>query len=349
MASVRLERLEKSFADGRRVVQGIDLTIDDGEFVTFVGPSGCGKTTLMNLIAGLERPTSGHVRIDERIVDDWSPKERNVAMVFQSYALYPHMTVAENIGFPLSVAGLPKSKIAEKVTALAERLGLAHELSKKPKSLSGGQRQRVALGRALVRDPRLCLFDEPLSNLDAALRAQMRGELKKLHEDLGATFIYVTHDQAEAMTLSSRVVVLAEGVVQHVAKPIDVYRRPANLFVAKFVGAPRINVAAPAVFGLEDEVRARVGDRDVWMGVRPEHVTIGEGEAPPSAPRGAVYTVEPMGNETWVTTTIGEDRLVARARPEFTARSGTPVWLAVDRSEALVFDRATEQRLDVRW
>ncbi|AKU98607.1 Various polyols ABC transporter, ATP-binding component [Labilithrix luteola] len=337
-----LEGLEKTFGRGTRVVKGIDLHIEDGELVTLVGPSGCGKSTLLNLIAGLERPTGGHVRIDGRIVDALSPKERGVAMVFQSYALYPHLTVRKNIAFPLEIEGLTRAEIERRVAETAERLGIAALLDRKPKELSGGQRQRVALGRAIVRRPTLCLFDEPLSNLDAALRAQMRVEIKKLHESLKATFVYVTHDQAEAMTLSDRVVVLHEGVVAQEAPPREIYARPANLFVAKFLGAPRLNVAEPSVFGLASRARGR----DVLVGLRPEDVTIGEGSPPETAPNGRVYVTEPMGGETWVTVDVGGEHVIARAPADYEASSGTPVWLSFDPSRALLFDRTTEQRLE---
>jgi multiple sugar transport system ATP-binding protein len=329
MASVTFERVAKSYPGGVEVLRGIDLEVADGELVTLVGPSGCGKSTLLNLVAGFERPTSGHVRIDGEIVDDRAPRDRGVAMVFQSYALYPHMDVRRNIAFPLEVARLDAKTIASRVAETAELLGLGALLARRPAELSGGQRQRVALARALVRKPRLCLLDEPLSNLDAALRAQMRAELKKLHEALRATFLYVTHDQAEAMTLSDRIVLLDQGRIQQAAPPREVYERPANVRVAAFIGSPRINLVAPATLGLVGDLRA---------GLRPEHITVSVGPAPDGALAGRVYVVEPMGAETWVTVELGGERIVGRAPADFSARSGDLAWLTFDRGRVLFFD-----------
>jgi len=323
------------------VVAGIDLTIAHGEFVTFVGPSGSGKSTLMNIIAGLEEPTEGFVWIDDTNVTSESPKDRGVALVFQSYALYPHMSVRKNLAFPLEVARLGAREIRARVIETADRLGIGALLERKPKELSGGQRQRVALGRALVRRPRLCLLDEPLSNLDAALRTKMRGELKKLHEDLDATFIYVTHDQAEAMTLSDRVVVLNAGVIEQIAPPREIYSHPKNLFVAKFLGSPQINVAAPETLGL---MNGAFGP--VLAAIRPENICILQSPTNPRAPEGRVYVIEPMGGETWVTVDVGAARIVARAPADFTARSGSRVWLDIDESHVLWFDAKTSNRLD---
>jgi multiple sugar transport system ATP-binding protein len=290
------------------------------------------------------------VKIDGQIVDGLSPKDRQVAMVFQSYALYPHMTVERNIAFPLEVAGVSRDEIGSRVRETAKRLGVESLLARRPKELSGGQRQRVALGRALVRRPKLCLFDEPLSNLDAALRAQMRGELKKLHEDLDATFVYVTHDQTEAMTLSTRMFVLHGGVIQQEGAPREVYAKPSNLFVAGFVGSPRINVVPPDAVGLTRRVEEALGThraRNVVVGIRPEDLSIGEGEAPKGAPTGTVYVTEPMGGETWVTVDLGGTRVTARAPGDYAGRGGSSVWLAFVPGRALLFDRATERRLDV--
>jgi len=339
VATVTFEKVRKSYPGGAEVVKGIDLEIESGELVTIVGPSGCGKSTTLSLIAGFERPTSGNVRIDGAIVNDLSPRERGVAMVFQSYALYPHMTVRENIGFPLDVAGEKKAEIERRVRETAERLGIGHLLDRRPKELSGGQRQRVALGRALVRRPALCLFDEPLGNLDARLRGQMRAELKRLHEELGATFVYVTHDQTEAMTLSDRVVVLDRGVVQQIAPPREVYDRPANLFVAGFIGAPPINLLPPATLGLERG--------DYIAGVRPEDVTVGEGPAPEGAIAGSVYVAEPTGAETWVTLDVRGERVTGRAPASFEARSAEPAWMTFERERVLRFDERTKVRMEV--
>jgi multiple sugar transport system ATP-binding protein len=259
-------------------------------------------------------------------------------MVFQSYALYPHMTVAKNIGFPLENAREPRATIEARVRETAERLEIGHLLDRKPRELSGGQRQRVALSRALVRRPKAFLFDEPLSNLDAALRTQMRAELKKLHEELHATFVYVTHDQAEAMTLSDRVVVLRAGAIEQVDEARRIYEDPATIFVAEFFGSPRINIVRPGVF-------AQAPSRDgLLLGIRPEDVEIGLGEAPPLAVRGEVYLVEPMGAETFVTVSIGTARITARAAAGFEARSGATVWVRPEMVRAVWFDETTSLR-----
>jgi multiple sugar transport system ATP-binding protein len=330
MAEVIFEKVEKAYRRSAPVLRGIDLQIASGELVTLVGPSGCGKSTLLNLIAGFEKPSSGTIIIDGEVVNDKSPKDRGCAMVFQSYALYPHLTVKKNIGFPLDVAGLDRPSIDARVAETAERLGLTALLDRKPGELSGGQRQRVALGRALVRRPRLCLFDEPLSNLDAALREQMRAEIKKLHEELGATFVYVTHDQTEAMTLSDRIVVLEGGQIQQVAPPRAIYGEPANAFVAGFIGSPRINLVSPALL--------RVEAKGATAGIRPHDVTIGAGDKPDGALTGTVYLIEPTGSETWVTLQIGQARLVGRAADDFRARTGQAAWASWEPERVMLFD-----------
>jgi multiple sugar transport system ATP-binding protein len=333
VATVELRGVRKTYGPrAPEVVRGVDLTIRDGELVTLIGPSGCGKSTLLAIIAGLERPTAGSVAFDGVDVTARSPRERDVALVFQSYALYPHMTVRKNLAFPLEIARLGRAEIAARVDETARLLGIEALLDRKPGALSGGQRQRVALGRALVRRPRVCLFDEPLSNLDAALRAQMRAELKALHARLRATFIYVTHDQAEAMTLSDRVVVLEAGAVQQIGPPREVYAHPANVFVASFLGSPRINLVAPELLGLPP-------DPDTIVGVRPEHLTVGVGAAPRGALGAHVYVVEPLGAETWVTVERDGARLTGRAPTDFAAPPGTACWLAVDREALLAFPR----------
>jgi multiple sugar transport system ATP-binding protein len=339
MASVTLHGVRKRYPGGAEVVRGIDLAIADGELVTLVGPSGCGKSTLLNLIAGLEAPSAGTIAFDGEDVTARPPRQRDVAMVFQSYALYPHMTVRRNLAFPLEVAGLDARSIATRVDEVAQRLEIAPLLARKPKELSGGQRQRVALGRALVRKPRVYLFDEPLSNLDAGLRAQMRAELKTLHEALRATFIYVTHDQAEAMTLSDRVVVLNEGVIQQAAPPREVYARPANTFVAGFIGAPRINLVPAAALGLPDAP-------GTLAGLRPEAITVGTGPAPARAIAARVWVTEPMGAETWVTLDVGGTRVTGRAAGDFDAASGSPAWLAFDPAALHRFDADSGARRD---
>ncbi|MCP3143053.1 ABC transporter ATP-binding protein [Pyxidicoccus xibeiensis] len=333
MATVSLEDVRKVYRGGVAAVKGVTLDIADGEFVSLVGPSGCGKSTTLNLIAGLEELSGGTLRIDGAVVNGMSPRERDIAMVFQSYALYPHMDVAKNLAFPLEVAGLGRADIDARVREVASVLGLEALLARRPKELSGGQRQRVALGRALVRRPKVFLFDEPLSNLDAALRTQMRGEIKKLHERLKATFIYVTHDQAEAMTLSDRVVVMSQGEVQQVAPPRELYDAPANLFVAGFFGSPRINLVKPGTLGLPDEA--------VVLGLRPEHLEVGQGAAPAGALEGRVYLVELMGAESWVTVEVAGERMVARAAGDFRAPTGSPVWLRYDAARLRRFDAKT--------
>ena len=284
MADLELQRVSKSFG-AVEVIQGIDLAIEKGEFVVFVGPSGCGKSTLLRMIAGLEDVSSGTIRIGGRDVTQAEPSERGIAMVFQSYALYPHMTVAENIGFGLSLARRPKAEIAAEVGKAARILQLEPLLDRKPKALSGGQRQRVAIGRAIVRNPRVFLFDEPLSNLDAALRSQMRLELTDLHQKIGATMIYVTHDQVEAMTMADRIVVLNKGHVEQVGTPMQLYRSPATPFVAGFIGSPKMNL-------FEGELAARHGC-DLY-GVRPEHIDLGRTEGTWT---GRVHHMERLGSD----------------------------------------------------
>jgi multiple sugar transport system ATP-binding protein len=282
MAKLVLSEIRKSFG-AVPVLKGIDLSVEDGEFCVFVGPSGCGKSTLLRLIAGLETVTSGQISIGGRDVTEAEPVERGVAMVFQSYALYPHLTVRENIGFSLSLAHRPKQEIAQKVNAVAETLRLTALLDRKPKALSGGQRQRVAIGRAIIRNPQVFLFDEPLSNLDAALRAQMRLELSELHGKLGTTMVYVTHDQVEAMTLADKIVVLNGGVIEQIGAPMDLYNHPATPFVASFIGSPQMNLYS-------GEIAAKLG-AEVY-GVRPEHVTLA---ADSGAWRASVAHIERLG------------------------------------------------------
>jgi ABC-type sugar transport system ATPase subunit len=284
MADLELQSVRKSFG-AVEVIQGIDLAIERGEFVVFVGPSGCGKSTLLRMIAGLEEATSGTIRIGGRDVTHAEPSDRGIAMVFQSYALYPHMTVAENIGFGLSLARRPKAEIANEVGKAARILQLEPLLDRKPKALSGGQRQRVAIGRAIVRHPRVFLFDEPLSNLDAALRSQMRLELTDLHKKIGATMIYVTHDQVEAMTMADRIVVLNKGAVEQVGTPMELYRHPATPFVAAFIGSPRMNL-------FQGEIALRNGCE--LYGVRPEHIDLGRTDG---AWKGRVHHMERLGSD----------------------------------------------------
>jgi multiple sugar transport system ATP-binding protein len=287
MTSVVLESVRKSFGN-LEVMKGVDLTVEPGEFCVFVGPSGCGKSTLLRIISGLETQTSGKVFIDSKDVTYAEPSERGIAMVFQSYALYPHLTVAENIGFRLSLARRPKAEIAERVKQTADILQLSHLLDRKPKALSGGQRQRVAIGRAIIRNPKVFLFDEPLSNLDASLRSQMRIELTELHAKLGATMIYVTHDQVEAMTMADKIVVLNGGQIEQVGTPMALYNNPASPFVAGFIGSPKMNL-------FEGEIAAREGCRT--YGIRPEHITLSPTEG---KWQGKVRHIERLGADTVV-------------------------------------------------
>ncbi|MGM4913626.1 ABC transporter ATP-binding protein [Rhizobium sp. 768_B6_N1_8] len=287
MTSVVLESVRKSFGN-LEVMKGVDLTVEPGEFCVFVGPSGCGKSTLLRIISGLETQTSGKVFIDSKDVTYAEPSERGIAMVFQSYALYPHLTVAENIGFGLSLARRPKAEIAERVKQTADILQLSHLLDRKPKALSGGQRQRVAIGRAIIRNPKVFLFDEPLSNLDASLRSQMRIELTELHAKLGATMIYVTHDQVEAMTMADKIVVLNGGQIEQVGTPMTLYNNPASPFVAGFIGSPKMNL-------FEGEIAAREGCRT--YGIRPEHITLSPTEG---KWQGKVRHIERLGADTVV-------------------------------------------------
>ncbi len=291
---IELRRITRTFG-GRGGVRDIDLTIADGELVAIVGPSGCGKSTLLSLIVGLDQPESGEIMMDGRDVTHLEPKQRDVALEFQSYALYPHLDVAHNIGFPLEIDRVGRAEIASRVKATAERLAIGHLLDRKPKQLSGGERQRVALARAIVRRPKTCLFDEPLSNLDPALRAQMRVQIRALHRELGSTFVWVTHDQGEAMTLADRVVVLREGRVRQIGPPREVYARPVDVFVASFFGTPPINL-------LENDT----------VGVRPEHVTI---DRSPSEHPGSVVLIEPLAGEMWVTIDHQGKELTGRGDP----------------------------------
>ena len=367
MAEVRIEGLRKRFRDAE-VIPGMTLTVRDGELFTIVGPSGCGKSTLLHLIAGLETPTDGRIFFDGQDVTALSPRERDVALVFQSYALYPHMTVAENLAFPLRVAkrksGLDRRRIAEEVRRVADLLGLEAVLERRPRELSGGQRQRVALGRALIRKPRVFLLDEPLSNLDPQLRAGMRAELRRLHDALGITMIYVTHDQTEATTLADRLAVLDRGRLQQVGSPQHLYDEPCNLFVAGFIGQPPMNLLearledgyvvvgpirlrVPAGLGVREESLA------VRIGIRPESVRV---LAPKTeqdhAVEGIVRLIEPVGGRTWVTVEValGADTIsmVGVADEEFRPRSGEPAGLLVRRECPHIFDSRTGLRLGGR-
>jgi len=332
MSEVVLENVSKRYDSGPAVVEQVNLTVRDGEFLVLVGPSGCGKSTTLRMIAGLEGITSGRISIGGTCVNHLPPKDRDIAMVFQNYALYPHMTVFENMAFGLRLRRVPKKEIAARVQEAAEILGLQDYMKRLPKQLSGGQRQRVAVGRAIVRKPKVFLFDEPLSNLDAKMRVEMRGEITRLHRRLGATMIYVTHDQVEAMTMSDRIVVMDKGRVQQIAPPLEVYRNPANLFVAGFIGTPPMNTL-------------RVGGR--IMGFRPEAMTLCNTDATGGdTVRGIVDGVEPMGAETFVQcVTEHGGRLIARVAPDTVLRTGEPVVFRVQAGQILWFDAHTGENL----
>ena len=354
MARVTLDHVQKTYDDGFEAVHDVSLEVADGEFVVLVGPSGCGKSTTLRMIAGLESITAGTLRIGDRVVNDVAPKDRDIAMVFQNYALYPHMTVFDNMAFGLKLRKVPKGEIDLRVRQAAGSLGLETVLDRKPKALSGGQRQRVALGRAIVRKPAVFLFDEPLSNLDAKLRVQTRTEISALHRDLGATMIYVTHDQVEAMTMGDRIVVLDAGHVQQVAAPLDLYDRPANRFVAGFIGSPSMNFVEGSV-GRGGEFRSDDGSVIViaksqtpgpcTLGVRPEDVYAQASASrltSPSAPLAAtVEVVEPMGNEVVLYVSVGDQRIVARVEPQALPAPGERVNVVLDASKVHLFDRDT--------
>jgi len=347
MAPVTLKAVAKSYGS-TQVLHGIDIAIADGEFVVLVGPSGCGKSTLLRMIAGLETVTGGAIEIGGRVVNDLEPKDRDIAMVFQNYALYPHMTVATNMGFSLEHRGASKAEIAERVRWAAGILGLTHLLERYPKQLSGGQRQRVAMGRAIVRNPQVFLFDEPLSNLDAKLRVVMRGEIKGLHQRLGVTTVYVTHDQVEAMTMADRIVVMNGGRVEQIGAPLELYDRPANLFVAGFIGSPAMNIIGGTITeggfeaaGITLPLPAGVTARGrASYGIRPEHLAMaGDGLA------ATVTLVEPMGSETQVSMTLGEEAIVGVFRERLSARPGETIRVRPDPAAIHLFDAESGARI----
>ena len=336
MAYLQLRGIEKFFGE-HRAIKGIDLSIQTGEFIVFVGPSGCGKSTLLRLIAGLEHIDGGTLMLDGRDITDQPSSKRDLAMVFQSYALYPHMSVYENMSFALKLAKVDKQVIDEKVQNAARILNLTQYLQRTPKELSGGQRQRVAIGRAIVRAPKVFLFDEPLSNLDAALRGQTRVEIAKLHRDLGATTIYVTHDQVEAMTLADRVVVLRDGIIEQVGTPLELYDRPANQFVAQFIGTPQMNVVPLPQLPPPVQQQAPEGAMGGAIGLRPENITVRNTGATPVP--GQVDLVEALGAETLIyVSTPGGAQFVARQNDRTGLRAGDAVSLDIDASQAHWFD-----------
>ena len=355
MATVSLRRLRKAFGTVE-VVHGVDLDIAEGEFIVLVGPSGCGKSTILRMVAGLEDASGGDILIDGEVVNERDPKDRDIAMVFQDYALYPHMNVAENMGFSLAYRGVKKPEIARRVSEAAAVLDIAHLLARRPRELSGGQRQRVAMGRAMVRDPKVFLFDEPLSNLDAKLRVQMRTEIKKLRDRLRATTIYVTHDQVEAMTLADRIVVLRGGHIEQLGTPEEIYDRPASTFVAGFMGAPAMNLLPVTIAAgravLPDGTAlplAAPPDRitEAMLGLRPERLAWLAPDAPENGAEltGRATVVEPLGAETLVTLDIAGHELHARVPPRSVRVAGEQVRLAIDPSDLHLFARGGGQRL----
>ena len=353
MAQLELHNVQKTFG-AASVIHGIDLTVEDGEFCVFVGPSGCGKSTLLRMIAGLEECSGGQVLIDNTDVTNEQPAKRGIAMVFQSYALYPHMTVAENMGFGLKIAKEPKADIAAKVAVAAKTLQIEHLLQRRPRDLSGGQRQRVAIGRAIVRAPKMFLFDEPLSNLDAALRVEMRVELAKIKSQLNTTVVYVTHDQVEAMTLADKIVVLRDGRIEQAGRPLDLYARPANLFVAGFIGSPKMNfLSATAGIQTGDDLALTLADGKtvkaglavstpvapgtaLTLGIRPEHLRL---TAPGTgAIDGSVVVAERLGGETYFHVRVADKSLIVKVNGDASAAVGDSVSLSFEPGQAHVFD-----------
>ena len=354
--SISLSNLCKSFGDSI-VVDNLSLDIYDGEFVVLLGPSGCGKTTTLRMIAGLDQPSSGEILIDSQRVNDLPPQKRDIAMVFQSYALYPHMTVAENIAYPLRVRKLAPAEIQTQVDQTAAMLEIESLLKRRPRELSGGERQRVALARAIVRHPKAFLMDEPLSNLDAKLRLQMRAELKRLQQQLGTTTVYVTHDQAEAMTLGHRVAVMNKGKLQQFAAPLEIYHQPANRFVAEFVGSPAMNFIDGRIdtatlcftanglrLPLDTDTSGIAAAQGITLGLRPENIAVSNAQQTGFIPA-TVYVTELMGSETFVICELSNQRIIARAPGDFRSESGSSVWTKFDMTKAHFFDQATGDRL----
>jgi len=368
MSSVTLKGIYKRYAGGVTAVSDFNLDIEDKEFIILVGPSGCGKSTTLRMIAGLEEISEGELYIDNKLVNDVAPKDRDIAMVFQNYALYPHMTVFENMAFGLKLRKTPKDEIKKRVDEAAKILDISHLLDRKPKALSGGQRQRVALGRAIVRDPKVFLLDEPLSNLDAKLRAQMRTELTKLHQKLATTFIYVTHDQIEAMTMGSRIVVMKDGFIQQVASPQELYQHPCNLFVATFIGSPQMNTVTGTVVDKDGATYVQIGDsslklagdrartadvlayagKEVIVGIRPELIhdeDIYMDKFSDSIIEANVDVVEMMGSEIYLYLVVEGCNFTARVAPTSTARPGDKIKIAIDTSRVHLFDKDTEKAI----
>ena len=365
MASLSLQHINKTYPNGFQAVKDFNLEIKDKEFIIFVGPSGCGKSTTLRMVAGLEEISSGTLKIGDKVMNDVEPKDRDIAMVFQNYALYPHMTVYDNMAFGLKLRKVPKAEIDKAVREAARILDLEKLLDRKPKALSGGQRQRVAMGRAIVRNPKVFLMDEPLSNLDAKLRVQMRIEISKIHQRLGATIIYVTHDQTEAMTLGTRIVVMKDGVVQQVDTPQNLYEKPGNLFVAGFMGSPQMNFLDAQISQKGNDVIATVGQYDILvpaakgkvlkeggyigktvvLGIRPEDIHDSQMfiEASPSAPMTSTVKVyELLGAEVFLYFDVNGTQVTARVDPRTTSKTGDTIKFAFDMEKSHFFDKETE-------
>ena len=370
MANLSLRNIYKRYPGGVTAVTDFSLDIEDKEFIILVGPSGCGKSTTLRMIAGLEEISEGELYIGDVLVNDVAPKDRDIAMVFQNYALYPHMTVFDNMAFGLKLRKTPKDEIKRRVDEAAAILDIAHLLDRKPKALSGGQRQRVALGRAIVREPKVFLLDEPLSNLDAKLRAQMRTELSKLHMRLGTTFIYVTHDQTEAMTMGDRIVVMKDGFIQQVDSPANLYSKPCNTFVAGFMGSPQMNFVDSKIVQQGDAVVVEFGEdgkkftvelpegkaeaakayigKEVVMGVRPEHLHDEEmflSVAKTGILDAVVEVSEMMGAETYLYLSAAGASMIARVSPRTTTKNGDQIKIAIDPSKVHLFDKETEKTI----
>jgi multiple sugar transport system ATP-binding protein len=370
--AVHITDLVKTYTDDRgrptfTAVKKINLEINNGEFMVLVGPSGCGKTTTLRMVAGLEKITSGTIAIGERVVNDLEPKDRGIAMVFQNYALYPHMSIFNNMAFGLQLAKKKKDFIQETVSRTSKALGLDHMLERKPQALSGGQRQRVALGRAIVRNPQVFLFDEPLSNLDAKMRVQMRSEISRLHGQLGNTMIYVTHDQVEAMTMGDRICVMKDGAIMQVADPLTLYRQPENLFVAGFIGSPPMNLLKGKVEkgdgglifketadenavtiplkGAVEAVAAKVVGKPIVLGIRPEHLTEESKNGSTAPVSSTIDIAEPMGSESLVYMRAGTGNLIARIHGESLYHMGQPITVYVNLDKVALFDVETESVL----
>ena len=355
MASVSVRKVEKTYGKEIKVIHGIDVEIADGEFCVLVGPSGCGKSTLLRMIAGLEEISGGEIMIGNRVVNDLPPKERDIAMVFQNYALYPHMTVRDNMAFSLMLAKRDKTEIDKRVGDASSILGLNDYLDRFPRQLSGGQRQRVAMGRAIVRNPQVFLFDEPLSNLDAKLRVAMRTEIKALHQRLKTTSIYVTHDQIEAMTMADKIVVLRDGIIEQVGTPLDLYDNPNNVFVAQFIGSPSMNILpgtvqdGMVVFANGDKVAVPLGSQatagqKVMFGIRPEHLVLAT-DTNGGGLKAQVHVVEPTGADTQVMCHLGKSEVAVVARDRVSCVAGDAVVLVPDLARAHLFDAGSGKRL----